>query len=268
MGARLDAKVGGAQVLQSSLMTHVDANEQARAAATDFARRLVPSWCDALGSDLIGAYLIGSVAHAGFSARYSDVDVALVTEAGLSPNALDRIYGQAAALSPDWGPKLSIFWADRRFSVGRFPVLDRIDYLDHAIVLVERERVRPARPTLDEVRHYLRGEPFARWADGARRFTAAGALEPDERKAYLRALLYPARFCFSWITGRMGSNDDAVALLNDTPIAGLDVDLIARALACRQRADDPDGLFAARAALLSQIDACAALVAEGREVAH
>jgi predicted nucleotidyltransferase len=40
---------------------------------------------------LLGAYLIGSLAHAGFSRRYSDIDIALVTETGLSPPALDRI---------------------------------------------------------------------------------------------------------------------------------------------------------------------------------
>ena len=60
------------------------------------------------------------------------------------------------ARSADWGTKVSVFWADRNFSLGRFPPLDRIDYLDHAIALIERERLRPPRPTLDEIRRYLR----------------------------------------------------------------------------------------------------------------
>lgn len=248
---------------QRSSMAHADANEHARAAAMDFARQLVPCWRNVLGNELLGAYLIGSVAHAGFSWRYSDVDVALVTEAGLSPKAHDRIRSEAAELSADWGPKVSIFWADRHFSVGRFPPLDRIDYLDHAIVLVERDCVRPARPMLAEIQQYLRGEPFVRWAGRARSFAAAATLEQADRKAYLRTLLYPARFCYSWMTGRMGSNDDAVAVANERPVAGLDVEVIARALGCRQSADDPDGLFPARATLLSQINACASLFADG-----
>jgi hypothetical protein len=152
-----------------------------------------------------------------------------------------------------------VFWTDRHFSVGRFPPLDRIDYLDHAVVLMERERVRPARPALGEIRRYLGGAPFASWTDLVRRFATAGALEPKDRKAYLRTLLYPGRFCYSWMTGRMGSNDEAVAFLGTTPPAGLDVGLITRALQCRQADADPDPLFPARTTLPSQVDACATL---------
>jgi len=226
----------------------------------DFARRLVQDWQDALGTELLGAYLIGSLAHAGFSWRYSDIDMALVTAAGLSDQELGRLRSLAVELSADWGPKVSVFWADRQFSLGRFPPLDRVDYLDHAVALVERERARPARPTLEEIRHYLSGAPLADWAGRARRFTAAETLEPKDHKAYLRTLLYPGRFCYSWMTGRIGSNDDAVAFLSERPVAGLDLGLIGRALECRRTAANPDTLFSARTELPSQVDACAALV--------
>jgi len=244
-------------------MTHPDPDELARTAAIDFARRLVPHWVESLGTELLGAYLIGSLAHAGFSRRYSDIDMLLVTAAGLSPQALDSVRSEAVALSPDWGPKVSVFWTDRYFSRGRFPPLDRVDYLDHAVVLMECESVRPARPSLEEIQNYLRGAPFADWADRARRFTAAETLKPKDHKAFLRTLLYPGRFCYSWMTGRMGSNDEAVAFLTERHPAHLDINSIARALQCRQTAADPDALFPARTTLLSQIDACAALLAGG-----
>jgi hypothetical protein len=153
-----------------------------------------------------------------------------------------------------------VFWTDRHFSLGRFPPLDRVDYLDHAVALMERESVQPARPTLEEIRHYLRGAPFASWAERARSFAAAETLEPKDHKAYLRTLLYPGRFCYSWMTGLMGSNDDAVAFLSERHAAGLDVGSIERALQCRQSAADPTALFPARKVLPSQIDACAALL--------
>ena len=241
-------------------MTQADSDEFAKTAAIDFARCLVRRWQEALGTELLGAYLIGSLAHAGFSRRYSDIDVALVTTAGLSAQALDRLRSEAVALSPDWGPKVSMFWTDRQFSLGRFPPLDRLDYLDHAIALVERECVRPARPTLEEIHHYLRGAPFASWAERARSFAAADMLEPKDHKAYLRTLLYPARFCYSWMTGLMGSNDVAVAFLKESHPAGLDVSSLECALQCRQSAADPDALFPARKVLPSQIDACGALI--------
>jgi hypothetical protein len=244
-------------------MTHADPDELARTTAIDFAHRLVQHWQEALGTELLGAYLIGSLAHGGFSRRYSDIDTALITAAGLSPQALDHVRSEAVALSADWGPKVSVFWTDRHFSLGRFPPLDRIDYLDHAVVLMERQRVRPARPTLEEIHHYLGGVPFADWADRARRFAVAETLELKDHKAYLRTLLYPGRLCYSWMTGLMGSNDDAVEFLREKRVVGLDVSLIERALKCRQTTADPDALFPARTALPSQIDACAALLSGG-----
>jgi predicted nucleotidyltransferase len=232
----------------------------AEATAIDFARCTVPFWQAALGSELLGAYLMGSLAHGGFSRRYSDIDIAVVTKEGLSPQTLDRVRSEAAALSADWGPKLSVFWTDRHFSLGRFPTLDRIDYLDHAVVLMERERVRPVRPALEEIQRYLGGAPFENWTELVWRFATAEILEPKDRKVYLRTLLYPARFCYSWTTGRMGSNDDAVAFLGKTRPTGLDLSLIARALQCRQADADPDSLFPERTSLASQVDACAALL--------
>ena len=93
-------------------MTLADPDELARTVAIDFARRLVRHWQEALGAELLGAYVIGSLAHAGFSRRYSDIDIALITTAGLSPRTLDRLRSEAVVLSADWGPKVSVFWTD------------------------------------------------------------------------------------------------------------------------------------------------------------
>ena len=243
------------------MTTAISPDDTASKAAATFAQSLVANWQAALGSELLGVYLIGSLAHGGFSRRYSDVDMAVIGETGLSTETIERVRGEAAALSPDWGPKISVFWTDRRFAVGRFPPLDRIDYLDRPVVLWERERAQPMRPTLEEVRAYLRGAPFANWAERARQFAGAEQLDPKERKAYLRALLYPARFCYGYLAGRMGSNDDAVGFLREQPPIGLDMSSIKQALACRRAAADPDPLFALRSILPAQVEACAALIA-------
>ncbi len=116
-----------------------------------------------LGDALLGVYLLGSLAHGGFSRRYSDIDVAVITEAGLTPAEFDAMRADAAAISSELAAKLSIFWTDRTFSAGRFPPLDRADYLDHGVALIERERVTPPRPGLAEVRAYLTGKPFEAW---------------------------------------------------------------------------------------------------------
>jgi predicted nucleotidyltransferase len=235
-------------------------DDSARVAAIGFANRIVALWQAELGPELLGIYLMGSLAHGGFSRRYSDVDIAVITEAGLSTQTLDRVRGEAIALSADLGSRLSVFWTDRHFSLGRFPPLDRVDYLDHALALMEHHRVRPARPSHKQIKRYLGDAPLANWRASAWRFASAEILEPRDRKAFLRTLLYPARFYYSWMTGRMGSNDEAVAFLGEACPTGLDMVLVTRALQCRQAGADPDPLFPARVSLLSQIDACFTLL--------
>jgi len=238
-------------------------DDEVRAAALDLATDVAGFWRDRLDDRLLGVYLLGSLAHGGFNRRYSDIDVGLVAEDALADGMFEEMRAAAARQAPDLAAKLSLFWTDRTFAVGRFPPLDRLDYLDHAVPLFERERVRPARPTPDEVRAYLRGAPFAIWADAAARFAAIGNLAAADHKPFLRAFLYPARFAYSWLTGRMASNDDAVAYLADHPPAGLDLALIGRALACRHAAADPDRLFDDRTGLPAQVAACARLIEDG-----
>ena len=103
-----------------SATLHSDPDELVKISALDFAGRLVQQWEEPLGTELLGSYLIGSLAHAGFSRRYSDIDIALVTAAGLSPESLDHMRSEAVALSADWGPKVSVFWTDRHFSSADF----------------------------------------------------------------------------------------------------------------------------------------------------
>jgi predicted nucleotidyltransferase len=67
-------------------------------------------WQETLGSELMGVYLIGSLAHSGFIRRHSDIDIALITAAGVSPSVLDRLRSDAVVVSAEWGPKVSIFW--------------------------------------------------------------------------------------------------------------------------------------------------------------
>lgn len=240
--------------------TEVPRDQAAREAALGFCDAVARFWERRLGEELLGVYLLGSLAHGGFNRRYSDIDIAVITEAGLDDALLGECRAAAAEIAPHLAPKLSIFWTDRGFAEGRFPPLDRLDYLDHGAAVVERERVAPERPSLAEVRAWLGGAPFARWKERALAFAGAEALAPVEHKPYLRAQLYAARFAFGWITGRMASNDAAVAFLRERPPAGLDLALLDRALACRRAAADPTVLFEERSALPAQVAACERLI--------
>ena len=67
-------------------------------AAAQFAKNLVANWQAAVGPDLLGVYLIGSLAHGGFSRRYSDVDMAVISENGLTAETIDRVRGDELLL--------------------------------------------------------------------------------------------------------------------------------------------------------------------------
>jgi len=235
-------------------------HSSASTSAITFAREVARLWERELADDFLGFYLIGSLAHGGFNERYSDIDVLLIAAKPLRSEARDNVARQAAALSPALAGRLSLHWTDENFSTGRFLPLDRLDYLDHAVTLLERRRVEPLRPDRAEVRAYLAGAPFESWTQQVARFSALEALTREDHKRYLRAILYPARFVYSWETGAMGSNDAAVSFLQSRA-DNLDLDLIARALDCRNRGADPSPLFPERGKLPGLLDACRKLIA-------
>ncbi len=82
-------------------MTPIPPDQAARRAAVEFAQSLVANWQAALGIELLGVYLIGSLVHGGFSRRYSDVDMAVIAEAGLRAATMERVRGEAAARSAE-----------------------------------------------------------------------------------------------------------------------------------------------------------------------
>jgi hypothetical protein len=63
--------------------------------------------------------------------------------------------------------KLSVFWTNEALPLAG-SLSSTGSFLDNALVLLERERVRPPRPTLAQVRVYLAEAPFASWACSAR----------------------------------------------------------------------------------------------------
>jgi hypothetical protein len=106
-------------------------------------------------------------------------------------------------------------------------------------------------------RAYLRGQPLNSWREQVARVTALAELDDRMRKRLIRAFLYPARFLYSWHTGRMASDDEAVAFLHKQPQGDIDLDFIDRALACRNVNRPPDELFGERGKLPDLLAACA-----------
>src|SRR5215510_8795003 len=124
-------------------------------AILDYVGRVAEHFKSKLGSSLVEAYKIGSLAHGGFSQIYSDIDVGLILDCARSPIDMDRMITEAKTLDDEYGKKLSIFWGNPESSWGRLPGLDRVDLLDHGVPLLHNQRADFRRPSKDEIRQQL-----------------------------------------------------------------------------------------------------------------
>lgn len=197
-----------------------------------------------LGSSLVEVYKLGSLAHGGFSPMYSDIDLGVLLSCASPPAEMERLITEAKNLDPLWGKKLSVFWGNPDCSWGRLPVLDRLDLLDHGVPLLNNRRGDFRRPTKEEI-HQALGESIQRsWKPRIAELNDLKALAPQDRKPYIRAILYPARLIFSWDRLEVNSNDIAVEYLRGVQPSGLDLRPIELALECRRDGCSAEEVFA------------------------
>ena len=205
-----------------------------------------------LGPSLVDAYKLGSLAHGGFSAVYSDIDVGLLLNCAEPPAQMAELIADAKTLDAVYGKKLSIFWGNPEFTWGRLPNLDRLDMLDHGVALLSGHKPQFRRPTKQEIRDELLQSVERSWKPRLPELNSLKELAPENRKPYIRAILYAARLVYSWDNLAMESNDRAVEYLHQVQPPGLDLKPIDMALACRQEKCTIDDVFALRADLERQ----------------
>jgi hypothetical protein len=208
-----------------------------------------------LGTSLVDAYKLGSLAHGGFSAVYSDIDVGLLLECAAAPAQMAELIADAKTLDTIYGKKLSIFWGNPEFTWGRLPNLDRLDLLDHGVPLLYHHKPQFRRPTKHEIRDELLRSIERSWKPRLPELNSLKELAPENRKPYIRAILYAARLIYSWDILAMESNDRAVQYLHQVQPLGLDLQPIDMALACRQGKCTVDEVFALRTDLNRQCEA-------------
>jgi hypothetical protein len=230
----------------------------------------------ALGSRLVAAYALGSLAHGGFSPLVSDVDIGLVLAD--PPRLKDRVtlrsVGNAVrAGGSELHQRLSVFWGtpsilQGRSRGGRFPPLDRLDLIEHGRLLAGTDvRDGIARPVAAELLvagaefalRYLGGDPDL--PQRLRRLAARGPRADDPvtelrtpavllsrgNRRVTKVVLFPVRFLYTAATGQVGTNAAAV----EHYLAGRTVpaaELVSAALAWRREPPAND----AAAALLGQ----------------
>jgi len=230
----------------------------------------------ALGSRLVAAYALGSLAHGGFSPLVSDVDIGLVLAD--PPRLKDAITLRSVGNAVRGGgselhQRLSVFWGtpgtlQGRSRGGRFPPLDRLDLVEHGRLLagndVRDSIARPARAELlvagaEFALGYLGGDPGLaerlrllaargpRGDDPMTEFRTPAVLLSRGNRRVTKVVLFPVRFLYTAATGQVGTNAAAVEhYLAGQPVPA--AELVSAALAWRREPPTND----AAAALLGQ----------------
>lgn len=205
------------------------------------ARRLI-------GPDLASVYALGSLAHGGFTAAASDVDVALLVEPGESAaGAVEEIAARTrGALGNELASRLSIFHAPWPLDgapapPSRFPAIDRLDLLEHGRLVFgdDRRHAFATPPTVEEIRKEAVSFSLSRSDPDVVAdldVAAAGV------RGTTKAILAPVRLWWLVEHGRVVGNDEAVAGY----LGGADLprgNLVAAALAWRRegRIEDVEG---------------------------
>lgn len=219
-----------------------------------FVNAIVNYFNSKLQSSLVEVYQIGSLAHGGFSQIYSDIDVGVMLSCRNPPSDMDRMISEAKGLDDEYGKKLSVFWGNPEFPWGRLPVLDRLDLLDHGVPLLHSYRAEFRRPDKDEVRQELCQSIERSWKPKIGELSQLAQLEPQDRKSYIRAVLYPARLIYSWDNLTVDSNDRAVEYLRERKPSGLDLKPIESALDCRHERCSAEDVFALKVDLNKQFE--------------
>ena len=202
-------------------MAQAPDNTEARELAENLLVAVVDRARHVFGQRLTAAYALGSLAHGGFSAHVSDIDVGLVLADPLDGKDAEAVAGLMSSIAASKKPfadRLSVFWGSIRTlsgvsSGGRFPPLDRLDLIQFGRVLAGRD-VRGELPPPTQQELVLAGAEFALWRLATDEVTAKlknpKALASADPRTLTRLVLYPLRFLFTARTGEVGRNEAAV----------------------------------------------------------
>lgn len=172
-----------------------------------------------MGSRLLAAYALGSLAHGGFSPLVSDIDVGLILADAILLSDHELLLGIAEKVRSIGSPlhrRISIFWGTPaslrgRTGGGRFPPLDRLCLLEHGRLLTGKD-VCNGLPYPSRTELVVTGAQFALDALAGDVVSYAGRLDllvTAGVRWMTKIVLFPARFIFTAETGREGTNDAA-----------------------------------------------------------
>ena len=189
-----------------------------------------------LGNRCMSVYIMGSLARGGFSEVASDIDLGLILSGPLQDDDLstiEEIQTNIVKNYPQINNNVSIFWGtigsiNGAVDAGRYPPFDRLDLIDHALLLSGLEvRDQLIKPTNKEL-EIASAEFSIDYLGNNERINEFLNCELITNKGTVyvtKTILFPARFIYLAKTSEIAGNDVSYKYYIDN-FSGSDAELV------------------------------------------
>ena len=167
----------------------------------------------------VSVYIMGSLARGGFSKIASDIDLGIILKGSLdgAKEKIETIISEARKSFPSVKNNISVFWGSIEsingvIEGGRYPPFDRLDLIDHALLLSGQDgRERLARPTKKELDIASSRFSLSYLATQERieEFHNCSCIANKGVVYTTKLILFPARFIYGEKTGKIAGNEES-----------------------------------------------------------
>ena len=196
---------------------------------------IVVSANDIFNKQEVSIYIMGSLARGGFSVIASDIDLGIVIKGSLdgAGEKIKDVLSVAHKNFPSVKNNISIFWGsvesiNGAIEAGRYPPFDRLDLIDHALLLsgqdIRRMLTRPTRRELEIASSTFSLNHLA----SQERIDEFHNVQCIAKKGVVyttKTILFPARFIYLERTGEVAGNKESSRYYLDN-FKGPDAELI------------------------------------------
>lgn len=190
---------------------------------------------DIFNKHKVSVYIMGSLARGGFSEIASDIDLGIILKGSLD-GAGEKIKNVLSATHknfPSVKNNISIFWGSIEsingvIEAGRYPPFDRLDLIDHALLLsgqdVRKMLTRPTRKEL-EIASSTFSLSYLASKERIEEFHNCLCIAEKGVVYTTKTILFPARFIYLERTGEIAGNKESFRYYMDN-FKGPDAELI------------------------------------------
>jgi predicted nucleotidyltransferase len=191
---------------------------------------------ETFGTSCTAAYIMGSLARGGFSEIASDIDIGVILSGDIQESDLANIQNiKTTSVKKHKTVKnnVSIFWGNIEsingvVDAGRYPPFDRLDLIDHALLLsgvdIRNELIKPTKEELE-----IASADFALGYLGSNErineFYNCELISNKGAVYVTKTILFPARFIYLEKTGEIAGNDASHQYYVDN-FSGNDAELV------------------------------------------